>query len=59
MASIEISCRLRRVILLAIEKAIPIAERPNKPRIAPRYPDSVPEIDQHIDDLVEFILRDR
>jgi hypothetical protein len=55
MASIEISCRLRRVILLAIEKAIPIAERPNKPRIAPRYPDSVPEIDQHIDDLVEFI----
>jgi hypothetical protein len=55
MASIEISCRQRRVILLAIEKAIPIAERPNKPRIPPRYPDSVPEIDDHIDDLVRFV----
>ena len=55
MASIEISCRQRRVILLAIEKAIPVAERPNKPRIAPRYPDSVAEIDRHVGDLVEFI----
>lgn len=55
MNSFEISYRQRRVILLAIEKAIPAAERQNKSRAALRYPDGVPEINQHVDDLVQFI----
>jgi len=42
-------------ILLAIEKAIPGAERRNWPDGAPRYPDSVPDINKHLDDLVHFI----
>lgn len=43
------------MILLAIEKAIPAAERQNSPLGAPRYPDSVPEIDRHIDDLIQLV----
>ena len=50
-----ISAHQRKAILLAIEKNLPIPQGPtNRPLIA-RYPDSVPEIDQHIDDLIEFI----
>lgn len=55
MTLVEISNRQRRTILLAIEKAIPAVERQNWPRSAPRYPDSIPEIEEHIDYLVQLV----
>jgi hypothetical protein len=51
----EISNHQRRTILLAIEAAIPANRRRDKPDCAPRYPDSVPDIRQHIDALIQFI----
>jgi hypothetical protein len=48
----------RRAILLAIEKVLPVPQGPTNCPLPARYPDSVPEIDQHIDDLIELIRTD-
>ncbi len=50
-----LSISQRRAILLAIEKVLAVPQRPAHSPLPARYPDSVPEIDQHIDDLIEFI----
>lgn len=55
MSTLGINNNQRRMILLAIEQAIPTTERQCRPRGALRYPDSVPEIDQHIDDLIRLV----
>jgi hypothetical protein len=55
MNATEITPRHRRAILLAIEKVIPKTVQQNKPLMDPRYPDSVPDIDQHIDDLIQLV----
>jgi hypothetical protein len=55
MTAVQSSSHRRRTIILAIELAIPAMERRQRPGHAPRYPDSIPDIDQHIDDLVRFI----
>jgi hypothetical protein len=58
MTTVQSSSHRRRTILLAIELAIPVVERRQRPGHAPPYPDSVPDIDQHLDDLVQFIRDD-
>jgi hypothetical protein len=55
MSTLEATNHQRRMILLAIEKAIPATARQNGPCGAPRYPDGVPEIGRHVDDLVRLI----
>lgn len=54
MTAVENTHRRRRKILLAIEAAIP-ADRRDISGYALRYPDGVPDIDQHIDHLIEMI----